>query len=54
MNDKHLNAALAILREIADMPRDDDGDVIIGADETGHNHVMEGIANLLAEIEAAA
>jgi hypothetical protein len=28
--------AIALLREIADLERDDDGDVIIGADEKGH------------------
>jgi hypothetical protein len=28
------------LREIADLDRDDDGDVIIGTDPDGHNDLM--------------
>ena len=40
--------AIALLREIADLERDDDGDVIIGADETGHNDLMSRIATFLA------
>jgi hypothetical protein len=40
--------AIALLREIADLERDDDGDVIIGADETGRNDLMSRIATFLA------
>ena len=40
--------AVALLREIADLERDDDGDVIIGADEKGHNNLMARIATFLA------
>lgn len=42
------DGAIALLREIADLERDDDGDVIIGADETGHNDLMSRIAAFLA------
>ena len=41
--------AIALLREIADLERDDDGDVILGADENGHNDLMSRITNFLAE-----
>lgn len=40
--------AIAILREIADLDRDDDGDVIIGTDADGHNDLMSRIASFLA------
>lgn len=40
--------AIALLREIGDLERDDDGDVIIGADENGHNDLMSRIAAFLA------
>ena len=40
--------AIALLREIADLERDDDGDVIIGADENGPNDLMSRIATFLA------
>ena len=40
--------AIAPLREIADLERNDDGDVIIGADENGHNDLMRRIAAFLA------
>jgi hypothetical protein len=40
--------AIAMLREIADLERDDDGDVIIGADENGHNDLLSRIATFLA------
>ena len=40
--------AVALLREIADLDRDDDGDVLIGADADGHNHLMSRIATFLA------
>ena len=40
--------AIALLREIADLERDDDGDVIIGADEMGHNDLLSRIAAFLA------
>ena len=41
--------AIALLREIADLERDDDGDVILGVDVDGHNDLMSRIANFLAE-----
>ena len=40
--------SIALLREIADLERDDHGDVIIGADERGHNDLMSRIAAFLA------
>ena len=47
---KRLTAcdAIALLREIADLDRDDDGDVIIGADADGHNDMMSRITAFLA------
>ena len=41
------DAAIALLREIADLERDDDGDVIIGADAGGHNDLMARITAFL-------
>ena len=41
--------AIALLREIADLERDDDGDVILGADANDHNDLKSRIANFLAE-----
>jgi hypothetical protein len=40
--------AIALLREIADLVRDDDGDVILGADANGHNDLRSRIATFLA------
>ena len=40
--------AIALLREVADLERDDDGDVILGADENGHNDPTSRIATFLA------
>ena len=40
--------AIALLREIADLERDDDGDVIIGTDAEGHNDLMSRITAFLA------
>jgi hypothetical protein len=40
--------AIALLREIADLERDHDGDVILGADADGHNDLLSHIAALLA------
>ena len=40
--------AIALLREIADLERDDDGDVITGADADGHNDLLSRIATFLA------
>ncbi len=40
--------AIALLREIADLERDDDGDVILGADANGHNDLLPRIATFLA------
>ena len=42
------DAAIALLREVADLERDDDGDVILGADKHGHNDLMSRIAAFLA------
>ena len=42
------NAAIALLREIADLERDGDGDVIIGTDADGHNDLMWRISAFLA------
>ena len=39
--------AIAHLREIADLERDDDGDVIIGTDPEGHNNLMSRITAFL-------
>ena len=40
--------AIALLRVIADLERDNDGDVILGADENGHNDLLSRIAAFLA------
>ena len=40
--------AIGLLREIADLERDDDGDVILGVDVDGHNDLMSRIAAFLA------
>lgn len=40
--------AIALLREIADLERDDDGDVIIGTDADGHNDPLSRITTFLA------
>ena len=40
--------AISLLREIADLERDDEGDVIIGTDAEGHNDLMSRIAAFLA------
>ena len=42
------DAAITVLHEIADLGRDDDGDVIIGTDADGHNDLMSRIAAFLA------
>ena len=41
--------AIALLREIADLETDDDGDVILGADEHGHNDLLSLVAAFLAD-----
>jgi hypothetical protein len=41
--------AIALLREIADLQTDDDGDVILGADEHGHNDLLSRITVFLAQ-----
>ena len=41
--------ANALLREIADMERDDDGDVILVADANGRNDLMSRITAFLAD-----
>ena len=43
-----VDAAIALLREIADLDRDDDGDVIIGTDANGYNDLMARITAFLA------
>ena len=40
--------AITLLREIADLERDDDGDVIIATDADGHNDLMSRITAFLA------
>ena len=40
--------AIARLREIADLERDDDGDVIIGTDADGHNDLMSRLRAFFA------
>ena len=40
--------AIGLLREISDLDRDDDGDVIIGTDADGHNDLMSRITAFLA------
>jgi len=40
--------AIALLREIAELDRDDDGDVIIGTNADGYNDLMSGIAAFLS------
>ena len=42
------DAAIALLGEVVDLERGDDGDVILGADENGHNDHMSRIATFLA------
>ena len=42
------DTAIALLREIADLERDDDGDLIIGADADGQNDLLSRIAAFLA------
>ena len=43
--------AIALLREIAEQEADDDGDVILGADEHGHNDLLSRIAAFLAQYD---
>jgi len=40
--------AIALLREITDLERDDDSDAIIGADADGHNDLLSRITAFLA------
>ena len=40
--------AIALLREIADLERDDDGDAIIGTDADDHNDLMSRVTAFLA------
>jgi hypothetical protein len=40
--------AIVLLREIADLERDDDGDVILGADANSHNDLLSRIATFLS------
>ena len=41
--------AITLLREIADMQTDDDGNVILGADATGRNDLLARINAFLSE-----
>ena len=41
--------AIALLHEIADLERDEDGDVILGAGADGHNDLLSRITAFLAE-----
>ena len=43
------DGAIALLREIADLERDDDGDVVLGADVNGLNDIMSRISAFLAD-----
>ena len=40
--------AIALLREVADLDRDDDGDVILGEDANGHSDLHSRITPFLA------
>ena len=42
------DTAIALLREIADLERDDDGDLIIGADADGQNDLLSRVTTFLA------
>ena len=48
MREHKYDEAIALLSEIADLDRDDDGDVIIGTVADGHNDLMSRIAAFLA------
>ena len=41
--------AIALFREIADLERDDDGDMIAGTDENGPNDLLSRIAAFLVD-----
>ena len=41
--------AIALLREIADLERDEEGDVILGADENGCNDLLSRIIIFLVD-----
>ena len=41
--------AIALLREIADLETDDDGDFILGADANDHNDLLARIVAFLAQ-----
>ena len=41
--------AIGLLREIADLETDNDGDVILGADANGHTDLLPRITIFLAE-----
>ena len=40
--------AIALLREVSDLDRDDDGDVILAVDADGHNDLLSRVASFLA------
>ena len=41
--------AIALLGEVVDLERDDDGDVILGADANGHNDLLARINAFLSD-----
>ena len=41
--------AIALLHEIVDLEREDDGDVILGADANGDNDLLSRIATFLVD-----
>ncbi len=41
--------AISLLREIADLERDEEGDVILGADENGRNDLLSRIIVFLVD-----
>ena len=43
--------AIALLREIAHLETDDDGDVILGPEATGHNDLLSRITAFLAKYD---
>lgn len=40
--------AIVLLREVADMVRAKDGDMVLGADASGHNDLLSRITTFLA------
>ena len=46
---REISHAVALLRKIVDLEREDDGEVILGAAENGHDDRMSRIVIFLAE-----